>query len=474
MKILLVYPPREGEVRELITAEFVNYDFFNFPPMGILAIAANVHPRHDLKVLDCLTRKMSIDDTVNYIVDENPDVLGISVVSRRLYPSNMVAEKIKKLLPDTKIVAGGPHINDFPMETMSLGNYDYALAGYCEFTFPQLVEFLDNPDNSSHSLEDIPGLYFMDKGKVHTNPPSDVPIVLDDYPYPKRELIELDDYYTASTHQSMTTLYTSRGCPYKCSFCDVQDKTYHYRSTKSIVDEFEYILSLGIKEIHIFDDTFNMGRKRVVDMCEEIIRRGVNVSWNARVRAHPFDREMLSLMKESGCNQLRCGVESLLPASLKNMKKKITLDHIKSFFSLANEAKIPTFGYFILGFPEEDEKYRQRFFDEMLELKPSYMFLSVLSPLARTPLYDSLLKTGVYKKDYWADFFKKPVKDFDLPLCRPKALQDELWAMLDESYKKFYLSPRFIVADLKRNASVKMLGLKAKLAFNLMFAKTGV
>ena len=60
MKILLVYPPKEGEVRELITAEFVNYDFFNFPPMGILAIAANVDPRHDLKVLDCLTRKMSI------------------------------------------------------------------------------------------------------------------------------------------------------------------------------------------------------------------------------------------------------------------------------------------------------------------------------------------------------------------------------------------------------------------------------
>ena len=100
------------------------------------------------------------------------------------------------------------------------------------------------------------------------------------------------------------------------------------------------------------------------------------------------------------------------------------------------------------------------------------MFLSVLTPLARTPLYDNLLKTGVYKKDHWAEFFKVPVKDFDLPLCRPKALQDELWAMLDESYKKFYLSRRFIVADLKRNASVKMLAMKAKMAFNLMFAKS--
>ena len=100
------------------------------------------------------------------------------------------------------------------------------------------------------------------------------------------------------------------------------------------------------------------------------------------------------------------------------------------------------------------------------------MFLSVLSPLARTPLYDDLLKTGVYQKDHWAEFFKVPVKDFNLPLCRPKALHDELWAMLDELYKKFYLSPGFIMADLKRNASAKMLCLKAKLAFNLMFAKS--
>ena len=267
MKILLVYPPKEGEVPDSLQPSYVSYDFSTFPPMGILAIAANVDPRHDLKVLDCLTKKMSIDDTVNFIVDENPDVLGISIVSRRLYPSNVVAEKIKELLPDTKIVAGGAHINDYAMETMALGNYDYALAGYCEHTFPQLVEFLDNPDNSNHQLEDIPGLYFMHHGKIHNNPSSDIPIVLDDLPYPKRELIELGDYYTASTHQTMTTLYTSRGCPYKCSFCDVQDKTYHYRSTKSIVDEFEYILSLGIEEIHIFDYTFNMGRNRVVEMC---------------------------------------------------------------------------------------------------------------------------------------------------------------------------------------------------------------
>ena len=472
MKILLVYPPKEGEVRELITAEFVQYDFYNYPPMGLLAIAANVDPRHSLKVLDCCTEKLSIDDTVDFIANENPDLLGISMVSRRLYPSNKLAEKVKAILPDTTIVVGGPHINDFPTETMALGNYDYALAGYCEDTFPQLVEVLDDLDNLSHKLGDIPGLHLKHNGKPHSNPASDIPIVLDNLPYPKRELVKLDDYFTATDRRTMTTIYTSRGCPYKCSFCDVQDKTYHYRSTENIVDEFEYIMSLGIQEIHIFDDTFNMGRKRVIDMCHEITRRGLEVNWSARVRAHPFDQEMLSIMKDAGCNQLQCGVESLLPEALKNMKKKVTLDHIKTFFSLANELNIKTMGYFILGFPEEDERYRQRFFDEMMQLNPSYMYLSILYPLAKTPLYNDLLTKGIYKKDHWAEFFNKPVRDFDLPLWRPKELQDELKAMLHESYRRFYLSPRFIIADLKRNASAKMLAKKARLAFNLMFSKS--
>ena len=125
-----------------------------------------------------------------------------------------------------------------------------------------------------------------------------------------------------------------------------------------------------------------------------------------------------------------------------------------------------------MGFPEEDEKYRQRFYDEMMQLNPSYIYLSILYPLAKTPLYEDLLKKGIYKKDHWAEFFKEPVKDFDLPLFRAKKLQDELLAMEHELYRKFYLSPRFIVADLMRNASAKMLAKKSLLALKLMFSKS--
>lgn len=469
MKVLLITAPRDGEVTEFISPNILSYDMLHYPPLGLLAIAAEVDPRHELKVLDTVTKNMTIQESINYIVEFKPDLLGMSIVSRRIYPSTALFRQIKELMPNLITVAGGPHVNDFSVETMRLGSIDYGLAGYCEKTFPKLVEALDQDKVSESDLKKIPNLYYFVEDDLRSTPPSTEPVILDDLPYPRRELVNLRDYYTAVDEEQMTTLYTSRGCPYKCSFCDVQEKNYYYRSTKGIVDEFEYILSLGIKEIAIFDDTFNMGRKRVVDMCEEILRRGLKVKWSARVRAHPFDTEMIKIMKEAGCVRLQCGVESLNPISLKNMKKKVTLEHIRNFFSMCDEMGIETLGYFILGFPEETHEYRQKFYQELKRLNPTYMELSILYPLAKTPYYEDLIKNGVYERDFWGEFFKNPVRDWNVPPYRQPELQAELNTMVDVLYKKFYLSPGFIIKELQRKTSFEMFMRKVQLAFKMMF-----
>lgn len=468
MKILLLLPPSEGEVTEFNAANYIISDFAHYPPLGLLAIATGIDPKHTVKVLDSVTKKMSIDEVMEQIKDFNPDLLGLSVVSRRLFPTYEVFRRTKEILPNTTIIAGGPHINDFPIETMEGAEIDFAISGYAETSFPQFVEALEQGESSLEYFEKVPGLCYRVGDEIRHNPEEEVPLVLDDLPFPKRDLVNLQDYFTASDKVGMTTLYTSRGCPYKCTFCDVQDKTYHYRSAKSIVDEFEYIISLGIKEIHIFDDTFNMGLKRVREMCEEIIRRGVKVSWSARVRAHPFDRETLSIMQKSGCVRLSCGVESLHPESLKNMKKKVTLDHIKEFFTICRDLKIEVLAYFIIGFPEEDAEYRKTFYREIQNLKPSYLQLAVLYPLALTPFYNDLLASGWYKKDHWAEFFKNPTRDYNIPACRPAELQYELLEIMDKVFRKFYLSPKFVIKDLMRTPDLKLLWHKVKLAMILL------
>lgn len=471
MNILLINLPREGEVVDSTTPDYLLYDFMHYPPLGLLSIAANVDARHSMKILDTLTNNYSIEDTVKYIVDFKPDLLGISVVTKRLYPMYAISKKIKELLPKTIIIAGGPHINYFPMETMEIGTLDYALPGFGEETFPQFVEIIDKNENIDSFIGSIPGLYYKVNGSIKVNPPDDKPTVLDRFPFPRRELIDLEDYFTAADKVKMTTVYSSRGCPFHCIFCDVQEKKYHYRSAERLVDEFESIAALGIKEIHIFDDTFNFKRQRVIDMCNEIIRRGLKISWSARARVHPIDKEMLELMKAAGCCRLHVGVEALDDNILINIKKQITLEQIYNFFELCNEYKIDTLAYFIIGFPEETEEYRKALFKRISLLKATYVYINILFPTPKSEYYKNLIRDGVYEKDHWAEFVKKPVENFDIPLCRTPELQAELTVLADTIHKKFYLSPRFILNDLKRNTSFKMLWLKAKIAVRL-FAST--
>ncbi|MFH0753293.1 MAG: radical SAM protein [Candidatus Omnitrophota bacterium] len=470
MKILLVNMPRDGEVKDVATPDYLLYDFMNYPPLGLLAVAAGVDPKHDLQVLDSPTRNMNIKDIISHIKDVRPDILGISVVTRRLYPMYAISKAVKEQLPDTKIVVGGPHANVFPMETMALGTVDFVLPGYGEKRFPMLVEALDHHAPQEVLLEKIPEMLYRVNGVIKVNPPEETSTNLDDLPFPNRKLINLDDYFSAADKLKMTTMYTSRGCPFRCVFCDVGEKTFRHRSPMKIVDEFESIAALGIQEIHMFDDTFNVNRQRVIDMCKEIIKRGLKISWSARARVVPIDREMISIMKQAGCRRLHVGVEAFDDNILKAIKKNITLEQIYTFFALCNEFKIDTLAYFIVGFPQETAEYRKSLFGKLKKLNATYLYLNILYPTAKSELYDDLLKDGTYDRDYWQEFVTKPVRDFELPLCRSTELQQELMVLVDDIHRKFYLSPKFIINDLRRNPNLKMLGKKAKIAIKLFMS----
>lgn len=466
MNILLINLPRDGEVVTNLTPEYLLHDFMNYPPLGLLAIAAGVHPRHNLQVLDTVNNEMTIEDIINYVKDRKPDILGISVVTWRLFPMYDISKRVKEISPRTKIVVGGPHVTDHPEEVMELGCVDFAVTGFGEKKFPVLVEAIDKGDELL--LESISGLYYKVDGNIETTPTEEASVNLDDLPFPNRTLLNLDDYFTLADKVKMTTVYTSRGCPFRCIFCDVGIKKYYYRSAKRIVDEFEHIARLGIEEIHIFDDTFNLRRQRVIDMCKEMLARGLDVRWSARARVYPADEEMISLMKQAGCNRLHVGVEVLDPDLLKYIKKNITMEQIDNFFKLCNKYGIDTLAYFMVGFPQETREYRKSFYKGTKKLNPTYVYVNILEPLANTEFYDSLVRDGVYEEDFWEEFVKKPVRDFEIPSYRSPEEDEELLELVDDIHRKFYLSPRFIFNDLRRTASFELLGRKAKAAISLI------
>ena len=470
MKVLLINLPREGEAVDYTTSDYLLTDFSKYPPLGLMAIGTGLdRKKHEVKLHDANIKGLSIAETVDYIETERPDVLGLSVVTRRLYAMNEIARRVRERLPNTRIVAGGPHINYWPKETMALGTVDYCLPGFAERTFPQLVEAID-AGGSPHLVQPVADLYYRDaRGDIVSNPADRVIAkTLDHLPFPDRTLVDIDEYYTAVDMARMTTAYSSRGCPFRCIFCDVQEKAYLYRTASNLTDEFEMLIGLGIKEIHIFDDVFNIRRQRVIDICDEIRRRGIKVRWSIRARVNPWDREMLVRLKEAGCERIHVGVESLDPDTLTYMNKKQSYEDISEFFKTCTEIGMETLAYFIIGFPTESRRYRERLYEEVMKIKPTYAFFNILFPLAKTQYYQSLLDNGTYDQDHWAEFLKNPTASFEIPLPRSPVEQKELEDLADRFHRKFCYRMGFLFNEFTRSLRYpKMLFLKTRLALIL-------
>lgn len=460
--------PREGEALDYTTRDYLLTDFSKYPPLGLMAIASGISADHSIELFDAAIKASTIAETIDGIVKAQPDLLGISVVTRRLWALTEVTRTVRQRLPQCKIVVGGPHINYWPLETLNLGNIDYVLPGSCEFSFPELIEAVS--DVSNEKLAGIPGLHYVVDGKPAVNPNiTRHDQLLDHVPFPRRNLVSVNDYFTAVDMASMTTTYSSRGCPFNCIYCDVQDKSFSFRSGKNIADEFEALIEQGIEEIHIFDDVFNIRKDRVMELCSEIKKRGIKPRWSIRARVTPWDREMLQAIRDAGCMRIHVGVESLDEATLVYMNKKQTLSDIQNFFRNCNELGIDTLAYLIIGFPTETEAYRNTFYERLLSINPTYAFVNILFPLPRTKYYEDLIKNGTYQRDFWAEYIMNPTPDFDLPLPRSPELQKKLEDLADRFHRKFCFRMRFLWREFRRSIiQPSVMLLKFKLAFVLL------
>ena len=170
MKILLTNLPKQFETKDFTTPDYFLDNFMKYPPLGLLAIATGVDQKHSLEILDTTVKETSLEDIVAYVKEKKPDILGLTVVTRRLYGMYWITQEIKKNFPNIKIIAGGPHVNYFPRETIGLGYVDYAIAGWCEKSFPQLIEIINN-GAKEEDLRQVPNLYYKAGGKIINNPP---------------------------------------------------------------------------------------------------------------------------------------------------------------------------------------------------------------------------------------------------------------------------------------------------------------
>lgn len=321
------------------------------PPLGLAFLAAALeNAGHKVQMLDLVVYPYTKKHLARTLKTFDPQFVGTTAVTMNFNHAARVIRDVKALAPDILTVMGGPHVTFCARETLeACPEIDFIVLGEGEEILVELVKAYQN--NSPWS--DIKGLAYQDRGRPVLTAPKDPIQDIDGLPEPARHLIPLGRYRALGLPISMTT---SRGCPFRCIFCvgrKMVGAKVRYRNPQKVVDELAYLGTLGFHQINIADDLFTASKKHCLAVCDEIIRRQLNIQWTSFARVDTVSRPVLERMKQAGCNAVSFGVETGSPEILTTIKKGITLDQVIHAVTICNDVGITPQASFILGLPGE-------------------------------------------------------------------------------------------------------------------------
>ncbi len=441
----------------------------NQPPLGLLYVAACAEEGtdHEIALLDCVAEGITDNSVLEARIRKiDPDLVAVQSMTTSLQDTVLTVRCVKRIREDIPVVVGGIHPTIYPEETLALPGVDYVFQGEAEASF---VEFLKH-FGDKEALANIKGLAFEREGAIVNTGQSDIIRELDDLPFPARHLTPVHAYRFSLMESPFTTIITSRGCPYKCTFCDraFLSNLYRTRSAKNVVDEMEHCYrEYGISNFYFQDDTFTVKKRHVREFCEEIKARNCQFKWGARSRVDFVDAELLAAMKEAGCQRLDVGVESGSQETLDRTQKGSSVGLSESFLHTTREVGIDTLGYYMLGFPGESKQQIQQTVDLSLRMNPSYaLFLKFLC-LPATKIYEDAVREG-FIDDYWREFAKAPTDDFFPKRWNTAFSPEELDAVIAQAYRRFYLRPSYLLKQLLGIRTWDHVMMQVKVAFSIM------
>jgi anaerobic magnesium-protoporphyrin IX monomethyl ester cyclase len=473
-RILLINPPRFNELIGKNPAIVEKHRGYN-PPLGILMLAGYLerHSVHRVEVLDAQPSEYTYDELERILDRKQFDVVGLTAMTFTLIDVLKTCRVIRKVKPSATIVLGGPHVHLFPDETIHRPEVDYLVQGEGEIVFHQFLDRLDHPE----LLSEIRGLVFeAADGTVVNHGIAASSDDLDSLGMPARHLIDIGDYTSLLGRSNViTTMFTSRGCPYRCTFCDRPYSPvlsgFRWRTAKHVADEMEECAEMGIKEAFIYDDTFTVRKDRVFELCEEIEKRKLDFKWDVRAHVNTITPELLKAMAAAGCDRVHYGVESGNDRMLKTIKKNSTVARIKDAFQWTREAGMETLAYFIVGQQTETLEDIEDSIRLARELDPNYVHFTIFCPYPGTEIYNRGLESGIIKKDVWREFASDPRAGYELPVWEENFTRRELQEILVKCYKGFYLRPSYVLRGLSRVRSFGELKRKVRAGLSVVSMK---
>jgi radical SAM superfamily enzyme YgiQ (UPF0313 family) len=457
-----------------------------------LAYLAAVSERRgdEVCVFDMDVEEESLAKKVNSF---KPHVVGITANTPQVKQAWRAAREIKGEM-DVPIVIGGPHPSALPDESALRPEIDIVVRGEGEDTWIDLCTIIDRArqgeaitgqqliDPSNHLLDDCLGIsYKLPDGSVQHNYERPPIADLDALPFPAYHYFRMERYTSlqpAIDHVSGArsfSMMTSRGCPYRCTFCSqsIMAEKWRARSPENVVAEFRHLIKdLGAEEIGILDDSANISRKRLYRISELLIQEGLTtVPWIMinGIRANLADKELLSIMKKAGCKRTAFGVETGNEGILKSIDKRVTHEQIRQAFKNAKEVGLETVGFFIIGLPGDTDETMEQTIRFACELDPLVANFSMMTPYPGTKAYEQILQGGgrMLVTD-WEDYvFFEGKARYEWGPTTAEA-QERKWR---EAYRRFYLRPHRVLMTLRRKDTWLNLPRTVRMAWKVVFPK---
>jgi anaerobic magnesium-protoporphyrin IX monomethyl ester cyclase len=407
---------------------------------------------HDVTLTDAPATGLDLQDILQQAATMKPRLIVLDTSTPSIRNDLNVAADLKKTLPDSFVVMVGTHVSAMTEETLGNGTAVDAIARReYEFTIRELAAALEGGKAQSDALRKVSGLSFRDGGRIVHNP--DRPFIenLDELPWVSRvykKSLQIRDYFNPNALYPMVTLTTSRGCPFRCTFC-VYPQTFtgrksRFRSIEDVLGEMEFVAKEfpDAKSIFFEDDTLTANKKRCMEFADAIIARGLKIPWTANSRID-LDLEGLKKISAAGCRQLCVGFESGDQDVLNGMRKGTTTEKMLQFMSDAKQAGILVHGCFMLGFPGETRENVEKTIELAIKLNPDTVQFYPVMVYPGTEAYDQYKGKGwLTARDY--SEWLTPEGLHNCVVRNELFTSEELVRLCDLARRRFYLRPRYI------------------------------
>lgn len=461
MKVLFLNPPFLPRFSRSQRSPAVTKSGTIYYPMW-LALAAGLLEKFgfDVHVLDAPAEKKDMAQVATFTRNVNPNLVVVDTSTPSIYHDITVAGHIKDLYPKAFVTLVGTHVSALPEGSLAIDErIDGIARREYDYTILDLARLLAGAGKWREQLKGVEGLSFRIDGNIIHNP--DRPFIedLDEIPFASRiykRHLKVENYFYASLKYPVVAIMSGRGCPYGCSFCVYPQvftgRKYRFRSPENVVEELLFIEKElpQVKEVFFEDDTLTAKKSRLRELCEEIIRRGLRITWSTNSRAD-IDYESLNMMKRAGCRLLCVGFESGDQDLLGRMEKRLRIAQSKEFMRNARRAGVLVHGCFLFGCPGETKQTMRKTLDLALELRPYTAQFFPIMVYPGTEAYSYFREKGYLTTEDYSQWLTE--EGFHNSVVSTENISArELVLFCDYARRKFYLHPKYVLFTLRHLA----------------------